>query len=184
MFFVGDKVKNSMRDRSGVVEGFKNDSLLFVNYGNGPEVTSPKNLVLLSKVTDIRLALRDDPTSVQHFAEHFKATGRIMISCQASRVDKLANDLSAVSGLSELEAVDYISPASERTHAAKFYVLVSKDAINGLFARLGVFFDILKTGENEVQINSRSLAEWLMREHNILPQKRDRLERLSSSSMD
>lgn len=172
MFFVGDKVKNLMRDRSGVVEGFKSDTLLFVNYGNGPEVTSPKNLELLSKVTDVRLALQQDFSSLQQFVSHFKSTGRIMISCQASRVDKLATDLSAISGLSETEAVDYISPASERTHAAKFYVLVSKDAVGGLFARLGVFFDVLETGENEVQINSRSLAEWLMREYDILPQKR------------
>lgn len=172
MFFVGDKVKNTMRDREGVVEGFKNDTLLLVNYGSGPEVTSPKNLALLSKVTDVRLALKQDPALVQQFAEIFKPVGRIMISCQASRIDKLANDLSAVSGLSEIEAVDYISPASERTHAAKFYILVPKDAVSSLLTRLGTFFDVLVTGENEAQINSRSLSEWLMREHGVLPQKR------------
>lgn len=50
MFFVGDKVRNSMRERDGIVEGFKNDTLLLINYGNGPEVTSPKNVVLLKPV--------------------------------------------------------------------------------------------------------------------------------------
>jgi hypothetical protein len=50
MFFVGDKVKNSMREREGVVEGFKSDSLLLVNYGNGPEVTSLKNIILVKPV--------------------------------------------------------------------------------------------------------------------------------------
>ena len=50
MFFVGDKVKNTMRDREGVVEGFKNDTLLLVNYGSGPEVTSLKNVVLMKPI--------------------------------------------------------------------------------------------------------------------------------------
>ena len=46
-FVIGDKVRNTMRDREGVIRGFENEKLALVDYGQGPEKASVGNLVLL-----------------------------------------------------------------------------------------------------------------------------------------
>jgi hypothetical protein len=85
-----------------------------------------------------------------------------------------ADKLAAVTGLSALDALDYISPASERTHGPKYYVVMSNKAPDSFFKRVEGFFGSLTTVANSdsVQFNSRDLAEWLMKTHSILPRKR------------
>jgi hypothetical protein len=126
----------------------------------------------IPKKTDVQNALEVDPSALNEFAVVFKQNGRLEISCQPSKIDQLASELSSVSvQLTELNAVDYIRPTSERSHAAKFDILVSPPS--HLVDRLGVFFDFNghRAREGEAQINSRPLAEWLMKNHDVLPVK-------------
>jgi len=174
-FLINDRVKNTMRDREGIFKGLNLASprLAFVDYGSGIECTSVTYLELISKGTDVHQALRNDPEALGLFAEYFKKSGRIEISCQPSKVEKLAADLSEFSSLSEIEAVNYIKATTEASHAAKFDILISNDIPQSLSERLGVYFksDGLRAKAGEFQINSRSLAEWLMQTHDVLPVK-------------
>ncbi len=173
-FLQGDKVKNTMREREGVVVGMETETLALVDYGRGPEKASVKNLELVSKGTDVQQALRKDPEALESFAEHFKRCGgRIEITCQPSKASMLASELSSVSKLSELDAADYIRETTEASHAAKFDILVDAGLPVGLSDRLGVFFHVdgLRARHGEVQVNSRPLAEWLLWTHNVTPRK-------------
>jgi hypothetical protein len=172
-FLVNDEVRNTMRDRNGTLKGFENALVALVDYGKGLEKTSIQYLELIGKGTDVHQALRNDPEALTQFAEHFLRSGRIEISCQSSKVERLAAEVSEVSSLSEIEAFDYIRPVTEKSHAAKFDILVANDLPEGLAIRLGVYFKSngLRAKAGEYQINSRSLAEWLMQAHNVLPVK-------------
>lgn len=173
-FLLGDKVKHTMQEREGVIVHFESETLALVDYGQGPKKTSLKYLELVSKGTDVQQALRKDPAALELFATHYKATsGRIEISCQPSCIDQEASRLSQVSCLSEINAIDYIKPTTEASHGAKYDILVGADLPIGLADRLGVFFHVdgLRARDGEVQVNSRPLAEWLMRTHNVLPKK-------------
>lgn len=176
-FLVNDKVKNTSRERTGVFKGLSEiPGVAFVDYGqgNGPERASMKYLELVSKGTDVHQALRDDPAILELIWDQYKAGGRILISCQSSRVGYLANQLSQITALSETDAVDYISPASEKTHAMKFYIMLPATANDDFYARVSNFFGsrTIMASTKEVQFNSRSLAEWLIKEHEVLPERR------------
>jgi len=169
LFFIGDKVRNTMREADGVVSGMKGD-LVLVDYGRGPAVTSSQYLVLKSKATDIQAALRNDPEALQQLVPF---VARILVSCEPKVADQLATELSEVSNISALDASDYIRVVTDRSHGAKFDILLRDAVPETLMQRLGVFFTSnghrAKVGE--VQVNSRGLAEWLMKEHNLLPEK-------------
>src|SRR5271154_641971 len=47
-FITGDRVRNTMREREGVVLGFETETLALVDYGQGPEKASVRNLTLLA----------------------------------------------------------------------------------------------------------------------------------------
>ena len=133
-----------------------------------------KNLkpVKTPKPTSVQRAIAADPSLFEQIVEHFKATGRIEISCQPSRIDSEADRLSQVSSLSPTEAVDYIKPTTEASHSAKFDIIVSDDIPESLRQFIGTFFKKgLRSGTGEFQINSRSLAEYLMQKHGSLPVK-------------
>jgi hypothetical protein len=83
----------------------------------------------------------------------------IYITCQPSVIDALARWMSENSSLSETSAIDYIRPTTEASHGAKFDITVDPMTPHSLVLRLGVPLD------------SRNLAGWLMKEHNILPVK-------------
>ena len=128
----------------------------------------------IKKETDVQQALRHDPEALGMFAKAFKDNGgRIEVTTSPSVADQAYDDLSDVSSLSPVDAVDYIRLATDRTHGTKFDILVKDKFPAGLSDRLGVFFHAsgLRAKPGEVQINSRPLAEWLMKEHNILPVK-------------
>jgi hypothetical protein len=133
-----------------------------------PALPKPK------KLTDVQIAFRDDPDVLGIIWEQYQRGGRILISCQGSRVDYLASDLSGITSLSELDALDYISPASEKTHHAKFYVMLPVGADENFYQRVSNFFGsrTTKASTKEVQYNSRDLSEWLMKEHGVLPERR------------
>jgi hypothetical protein len=173
-FLHGDKVKHTLQDHEGVIVSFESETIALVDFGKGPKKTSLKYLKLVSKGRAVQLALRNDPAALELFWEHYAATtGRIEITCQPSCIDKEASKLSQMSSLSEINAVDYIKQTTEASHGAKFDILVGVDLPTGLISRLGVFFDVngQRAHNGEVQINSRSLAEWLIRVHNVLPKK-------------
>jgi hypothetical protein len=169
----GDKVKNTMRGREGVYAGAENETTALVDYGNGPEKTSFKYLELVSKPNDAELALRSQPAEMELLAQHFLSTGgRIEITCQSTLVDKEAARLSEVSSLSEIDATDYIKPVSELSHGAKFDIIISDKLPEGLQKLRGTLFKKgLRSGKGELQVNSRTLAEWLMKTKNVLPKK-------------
>jgi hypothetical protein len=127
------------------------------------------------KLTDVDVALRDDPALLPLIYQHYKSKGgEILVSCQGSRLENEASRLSTVTNLSALDAMDYISPASERTHSSKYYVVMSNKESENFFKRVENFFGSLTTiaSSENVQFNSRDLAEWLMKTHNVLPRKR------------
>jgi hypothetical protein len=126
------------------------------------------------RLTGVQRASQNDPTILDLIWGQYQNGGRLLISCQASRIDPLANQLSQITVLSETEAVDYISAASEKTHAMKFYVILPAIADETFYTRVSNFFGsrTILTSTTEVQYNSRSLAEWLMKEHSVLPEKR------------
>lgn len=170
-FLIGDKVKHVVREREGVVEGFKTETLLFVNYGNGPETVSRTNLLLLDKGTDVQQIRRNDPEALNLLLPHIR---RIEISCCPKGVDKLCAELSSiVSGLTEIDAVDYIRVVTDDSHGAKFDTLIDQNIPEGLTDRLRLLFkkDGHRAKKGEMQSGSRPLAEWLMETHSILPQK-------------
>jgi len=173
-FLHGDKVKHTLQDREGVIVSFESETLALVDYGQGPKKTSVKYLKLVSKGRAVQLALRNDPAALELFAAHYKATnGRTEITCQPTCIDKEASKLSQMSSLSEINAIDYIKETTEASHGAKYDILVGANLPAGLADRLGVFFhmDGLRARDGEAQVNSRSLAEWLIRVHGVLPKK-------------
>ena len=124
------------------------------------------------KPTSVQLAIAANPSLFEQIVDHFKATGRIEISCQPSRIDSEADRLSQASSLSPTDAVDYIKPTTEASHSAKFDIIVSDDIPESLRQFIGTFFKKgLRSGTGEFQINSRSLAEYLMQRHDALPVK-------------
>jgi len=172
---MNDKVKNTMRGRDGVFAGLSDNPLVaFVDYGTGPERTSVKYLELVSKGTDVQHALRDDPAVLELIWSQYQSGGRLLISCQGSKIESLANQLSQMTSLREIDATEYISAASEKTHAMKFYVMLPASADDEFYKRVSNFFGTRTTlaSTKEVQYNSRGLAEWLMKEHGILPERR------------
>jgi hypothetical protein len=126
------------------------------------------------KLTSVQIAHRDDPGILEQIWLQYQRGGRVLISCQASRIDFLASEVSACTTLTEIDAVDYISAASEKTHAMKFYVMLPVGADEKFYQRVSDFFGsrTTKASTKEVQYNSRDLAEWLMAEHGVLPEKR------------
>jgi hypothetical protein len=161
---------------------FKDSEFTYVggNKGINPKwgersLVSPK-VPTAPKLTDVDIAFRDDPALLPLILQHYQSKGgEILVSCQGSRVGDEADKLAVgVTGLSALDALDYISPASERTHGPKYYVVMSNKAPDRFFKRVEGFFGSLTTVANSgsVQFNSRDLAEWLMKTHGMLPRKR------------
>jgi len=172
---LNDKVKHTLREKEGSITNLtENPEFVLVDYGRGPEKTSVKYLELVSKGTDVQHALRNDPAVLALIWEQYQNGGRLLISCQGSGVERLASQLSQITSLSEIDATDYISAASEKTHAMKFYVMLPATADDEFYKRVSNFFGTRTTLANtrEVQYNSRSLAEWLMKEHEVLPERR------------
>lgn len=181
---IGDKVRHDITGKVGTLTTYPTLSdMCTVEYGDGPIVTWKKRLELLPtparrvknpKPTATQIALRDDPDVLNLIWQLYKGNGRVLISCQGSKVEYLASQVSGITSLSETEAMDYISPASEKTHAMKFYVMLPAGAEESFYQRVSIFFGsrTTKASTSEVQYNSRDLAEWLMKEHSILPEKR------------
>jgi len=166
MMYEGRKVQVlELRELSAtIIDGEESKT---VNRAKLKEIKRPKP-------TDVQIALRDDPAILALIWEQYQNRGRLLISCQGSRVDHLANEISQITSLSEIDAVDYISAASEKTHAMKFYVMLPASADDEFYKRVSNFFGARTTlaSTREVQYNSRSLAEWLMKEHEVLPERR------------
>jgi hypothetical protein len=130
--------------------------------------------VKLPKLTPVQVADRDDPSILGLIWEKYSKGGRLLLSCQGSRVNHLAKQLSQSTALSETEALDYISPASEKTHDAKFYIMLPATTNEDFHVRVSNFFGsrTIKASTREDQYNSKSLSVWLMEEHGVLPEKR------------
>ncbi len=174
-FLLNDKVKHILREKDGIVAGFtENPEVILVDFGRGPEKTSVKYLELVSKGTDVQQALRADPAILALIWEQYRNGGRLLISCQGSVVERLASQISQITSLSEIAVTEYISAASEKTHAMKFYIMLPATSNDDFYERVSTFFGSRTTlaSTKEVQYNSRSLAEWLMKEHEVLPERR------------
>ena len=176
MLKIGDKIKDKIMGVRGTIQTINPDGSYEVVYLNGVGLRHNQresNLELDYKETDVHRALQNDPNALNLFANYFLESGRIEITCQPSKVEQIANDLSGISSLSATDAFDYIRPTTEASHAAKFDILISNNIPAELAARLGVYFknNGLRAKAGEYQINNRSLAEWLIRTQNILPVK-------------
>ena len=115
-------------------------------------------------------ALSQDPEVLAAMIPHVL---RIEISCAPNAIDACALDISTNSELSETSAVDYIRVVTDKSHGAKFDIIIDSLTPQFIQDRLGVFFN--ENGHRakgeEIQIGSKSLALWLMREHNFKPSR-------------
>jgi hypothetical protein len=184
-FLAGEKVKHTVREREGVFVQALSAELALVDFGYGHERASLKHLALvIAKRTPFMHILATDPSALCELAANIKEFGgRIEVSTSPQVLEKAADRLSANSSLSPTEAVDYIKVCSEKSHSTKYDIMVMSATFPPqLAARLGV---ILKKAEadaaelpigkraysGEWQISSNPLAEYLLREHDILPKR-------------
>jgi hypothetical protein len=179
VFLEGDRVRHKLReDRQGKV--LKNldpapngkDRVLVQFEGCAPETVSTENLTLLTKGTNVSQALRNDPEALAELVKHVK---RIEITGNPDDVDKLAEAISSNSKLTPTDAHDYVKATTQASHGGKFDILIDDQVPADLQNRLGVFFfpagKGLRARAGELQVNSRDLALWLMKNHDVLPRK-------------
>jgi hypothetical protein len=128
--------------------------------------------VPVKKLTKVEQTLNQDPEILRLFVPF---VSRILISCSPKDGDlsKCVQDISENSDIAELEAVEYIRVVTDKSHGAKFDILVDADIPQDVRDRMSVFFheDGHRATSNELQINSRSLALWLLGNSEIRPQK-------------
>jgi hypothetical protein len=187
-FFIGEKVRNTMRDRDGIIAEVLSDDFVFVNYVGiaTPQKTSVSNLTLLSKRSSFKQVLASNPAALQEFAGRAKDAGvrcRIEVHCGKGHTEETAEDISANSSLSPTAALDFINETAQDYSSHGFTICMPEELMpKELIVSLGrIFWTNYKTGaetrepvghrakKGEVQINSADLARWLMREYNILP---------------
>ncbi len=186
-FLVGEKVKNTMRDKVGVVMSVSVTTAL-VDYGNNVqgELTSLKYLELVKQRTPYMHLLATNLSAIAELAANIREFGgRIEVSTGPQLLEKAADRLSSNSSLSPSEALDYVKVCTEKTRGIKYDIMVMSATFPLLLAeRLGV---VLKRAwkdttelplgkrahRGEWQISCNPLAEYLMREHSILPKKWD-----------
>ena len=128
-----------------------------------------------TRLTDVQAAAQGDPELLGLIRAHyFSNGGETFVSCQAAVREAEAEKLSSISGLSPSDALDYISEATDKSHGAKYYLVVANGAADpALFERMARYFCIeAHTSKNSHQFNSRPLVEWLIKEHGVLPKKR------------
>ena len=177
-FLVGEKVKHTIREREGIfVQAAAEPGYGLVDYGSGPEMVSLKHLALaVAKRTAFQQLLATDPDALLAFAAYFKNGGRIEICSSPQALDRAAERVSSNSSLSLTDALDYIKVVSEKSQAYKYDIVVPAGLPTELAARLSVLLWERGKGSHrarkgEVQINSTGLAEYLMREHGVLPKR-------------
>lgn len=120
-------------------------------------------------LTSVQRALATDPAVL---TDLLPFVTRIEISSSPAGVESAANAISENTSFTDIEAVDYIRVVTDRSHAAKFDVIVKDTVPTDLRDRSKVFFNEsghrARTGE--LQIGSKSLALWLMGQ-GIFPEK-------------
>jgi hypothetical protein len=125
------------------------------------------------KLTEVQRAHRDDPEVLDLIWALYAKGGATFVSCQSSRREYEASKLSSISSLTEIEALDYISEATDKTHGPKYYLTVPNEAPPEFFERVGAYFCVeAHPSKQFVQFNTRSLVEWVIKEHGVLPVKR------------
>lgn len=124
----------------------------------------------VKRLSSVESALTQDPEVLGLFAPYVL---RLLVSCSPNAVDLCALDISENSDLSEVEAVDYIQVVTDKSHGAKFDILVSANIPDELQNRMGIFFNEAghRVKNGELQIGSRPLALWLMDNFDIKPEK-------------
>lgn len=115
-------------------------------------------------------ALSQDPEVLASFAPY---VSRILVSSSPDGVDGCAQDISANSDISETDAMDYVKVVTDKSHGAKFDILVSEKIPEDLRNRMGVFFNEAghRAKGGELQIGSRPLVLWLMNNLGLKPEK-------------
>jgi hypothetical protein len=123
----------------------------------------------IKKLTSVQRALIADPTIL---AELLPYVVRIELSSSPAGVDSAALAISENTSITEIEAVDYIRVTTDRSHAAKYDVIILDTIPAELRERSKVFFN--ENGHRarvgELQVGSKSLALWLMSQ-GLLPEK-------------
>ena len=109
-----------------------------------------------------------DPEGLAILVKHVKQSGRIRITSGTTGAEKTIHDVAAVMGLLYEAARPYVKIYTEKSHDAKYDVIVQNAAeLAGLNEKLGLFFNT--QGKScrsylDIQIGSRLLAEYIMRQ--------------------
>ncbi len=172
-FLVGEKVKNTMRDKVGVVMSVSVTTAL-VDYGNNVqgELTSLKYLELVKQRTPFMHILATDPSALLIFADEFKAKhGIIRVYAAPKHLDALSEQLSACcSALTPTTAADYIKVLPTDLSQGPKFSITMDNISQSLIDRLGcLVWSRTSSRRSTVTINSHSLVEYLLREHNVIP---------------
>jgi hypothetical protein len=124
---------------------------------------------------------RETPEALTAITEHYlKNNGRIEVCCAPRHVEKVAAHLSSMTSLSELDAEDYIRVVTEASQGPKYDIVMQEGA--GFSETATAALGLLLWGEKystkqrgfccnqgEIQVNSKALASWLMKECGALP---------------
>ncbi len=181
-FFAGLKFKVT-GEYTGVNDHF-GERRLFAPEIPKEDIKAAKAAARLAR-TPFETLKREHPESlaalVSHFLENF---GRIEVCCAPSDLEKVSSDLSSVTSLSELDALDYIHVVTEKAQGAKYDIVMAEGAgfSQAVTDALGVLLwgEKYSTGQRglrckngEIQVNSKPLALLLMREHAVVPVRSD-----------
>jgi len=127
-----------------------------------------------AKETPVQQLLKKDPEAVALFAQAFLTGGRIVISSSPDSVDSIVESISSNTRLKPSEAADYVRVVTDRTHHAKFDILVTdpEAGLSAIADRIGVYLhrNGRRARKGEVEFHSRELAEHLMSKYEVLPQ--------------
>lgn len=161
-------------DRVSVLESGSMLSRIFPEGGEEYQAYTVKTVDLkplpTKRLSATEKALAQDPEVLKELAQHVV---RIEVSSSPDAADQCALDISENSDISEFDAADYIRVVTDKSHGAKFDVIVSADIPSDLRVRVGLFFNESghRAHNGELQIGSRSLALWLMNVYNLRPKK-------------
>ena len=170
-FRIGDKVVEPIMNRQGCVADVTAEYIL-VDYRHiglrRVKIEIAESLIILQPFT---------PEVMEEFAAQFTACGgRIELCCGPQHVEKMTDDVSSASKLTPTEVLDYIHVVTEKSQGAKWVILVNEKFPVELAKKIGV--KVWTDGDGKVrgkrgeyQLNSKPLAEYVMKHRDVLPVK-------------
>jgi hypothetical protein len=170
-FKVGDTVQNTITNAKGEILALADGKATVKYRGIGVRERQKLEQLIFVPTSDVDSIRVHDPAALDEFAQVFAQGGRIEISCSPDSVDKTAADISNHSSLSQTDAMDYIKVVTERSHAAKFDIILTTAVFPAeLQKRFAAHNGPRAKAGKETQVGSKGLALNLL-ERGFMPEK-------------